>query len=64
MLARICDENTLSELIKYVKEIFIHSAATYQQFKMTIQSLHLEGPIEQIVEDFIGMLENRVEKIK
>ena len=64
MLSRICDPSTFEELIKYIKEIFIHSASTYQQFKMTILSLHLEESLDLTVEDFISMLENRIDRIK
>ena len=49
MLGRICDSSTFDELAKYVREIFIHSASTYQQFKMTLLSLHLESSEEQTV---------------
>ena len=64
MLSRICDQSTFEELLKYIKEIFIHSASTYQQFKMTLLSLRLDEPTELTVEDFISMLQNRVDKIK
>lgn len=64
MLSRICEDNTFEGLMKYIREIFIHEANTYQQFKMTILSLHLEDSQEAVIDDFMRMLENRVIKIK
>jgi hypothetical protein len=41
MLSRITDRLAFDELIKQIREIFVHSSSSYQQFKLTILSLHL-----------------------
>ncbi len=64
MLTRITDQQTFSELTKYIQEIFIHTSNTYHQFKSTILSLKLDGGEALVVEDFIKMIHNRLEKVQ
>ena len=64
MLARITQAQNFTELLHHIEEIFVHNAATYQQFKNTLLSLALEQPMTQTVQDFTSMLEVRAERIR
>lgn len=64
MLVRLTNANHFQELLQYLRDIFIRNSSTYQHYKNTVASLKLDKPQDQVVEDFITMLTNRIEKIR
>lgn len=64
MLSRLTDQNSLQELMRMIRETFLHATNAYPQFRTTLLSLKLERAFEnQTVEDFLAMIEARAAKV-